>query len=293
MWKQAHGAAPRTLEDYRKRVSQFYRQHPEAWYPDRLKAAAYAFLAEPVKPATYNLRLVYLRAFLSWCVKEGIYPENPLAGFRRRKDPGRQVRVAEEVLAELLQQPDRKTYAGLRDFAALLVFLDTGIRPSELFSLLPSDVDLRAGEIRVRPEIAKTRVPRTLPLTPPAVGAVRQLLAARHPLWPETVPLFASENGTRLAPSSWRDRLKKYMARIGVRLRPYDLRHAFALLFLKNGGHALALQRFLGHADLTMCKRYVALTQKDLRKQHALASPLQSLLPRRHRVRKVRAQDQR
>ncbi|MBC7106969.1 MAG: hypothetical protein H5T97_13650 [Firmicutes bacterium] len=41
LWKQAAGASPRTLEDYRERVGQFYRQHPEAWHPDKVKAAAY------------------------------------------------------------------------------------------------------------------------------------------------------------------------------------------------------------------------------------------------------------
>ncbi|NLI11917.1 MAG: hypothetical protein GX425_04690 [Peptococcaceae bacterium] len=49
----------------------------------------------------------------------------------------------------------------------------------------------------------------------------------------------------------------------------------------------MALQRTLGHTDLTMTKRYVALTEQDLRQQHTIASPLNVLLPQRHRIRKV------
>ena len=78
-----------------------------------------------------------------------------------------------------------------------------------------------------------------------------------------------------------------YAKRMGVKIRPYDLRHTFALQFLRNGGHALALQKMLGHADLTMTKRYVALAQQDIREQHAFASPLNTLLPKKHRVRTV------
>jgi site-specific recombinase XerD len=86
---------------------------------------------------------------------------------------------------------------------------------------------------------------------------------------------------------SWGNRLEAYSKKLGIWIRPYDLRHAFALQFLRNGGHALALQRTLGHTDLTMTKRYVALTEQDLRQQHTIASPLNTLLPQQHRVRKV------
>lgn len=57
------------------------------------------------------------------------------------------------------------------------------------------------------------------------------------------------------------DRLKMYSKTLKTSIRPYNLRHAFALQFLRNGGHTLALQRTLGHTDLTMTKRYVALTE--------------------------------
>jgi integrase len=75
--------------------------------------------------------------------------------------------------------------------------------------------------------------------------------------------------------------------RLGLKIRPYDLRHAFALHYLRNGGHALAMQRTLAHTDPTTTKRYVALTQHDLRKQHTLASPLNAPMPQRARRRKV------
>jgi len=287
-WKQAQGRRSRTLTDYRKVVGLFFRRHPEAWQGGgKLRAAVYSFFGESIKPATYNLRLAYLRQFFAWCVREGIFAENPLEGLKKRRDEGRVVSLDAETLQRLLTLPDRRTFAGLRDYALLLLTLDTGIRPKEAFSLLPGDVNLRSLEVYVRAESAKTGAARTLYVSPVTAEAVRKLLAARHPAWKAAVPVFCTENGTPLSASTWGDRLEMYSRRLGVKIRPYDLRHTFALTFLRNGGHALALQRMLGHVDLSMTKRYVALTQQDIREQHALASPLNALLPRRERVRKL------
>ena len=42
-------------------------------------------MGENIKPATYNLRLVYLRAFFQWCIEEGyLTVENPLKSFKRK-----------------------------------------------------------------------------------------------------------------------------------------------------------------------------------------------------------------
>jgi len=111
---------------------------------------------------------------------------------------------------------------------------------------------------------------------------------SRHEDWKDTVPVFCSAEGTPLTRHTWGDRLEKYSDQLETKILPYDLRHAFALQFLRNGGHALALQRTLGYTDLTMTKRYVSLTQQDLHEQHAIASPLNTLLPQKHRVRSTK-----
>lgn len=291
-FQQARGLRPATLEGHKVVVRLFFKRHPEAWGGgSKLKTAVYAFFGEDIKPATYNIRLSYLSSFFKWCVKEGIFPENPLQGFRKRKDEGRVVSLDTATLQQLITLPDKQTFAGLRDYALILLTLDTGIRPKEAFSLLPGDINLRSLEVYVRSDFAKTKVSRTLPISHVTAEAIRQLLQARHPAWGESVPVFCTQDGTPLNRHTWSDRLEIYSKRLGVRIRPYDLRHAFALQFLRNGGNALALQRVLGHTDLSMTKRYVALTQQDLREQHALASPLNVLLPRRERVRKVKRDD--
>ncbi|GIM30111.1 hypothetical protein CPJCM30710_27770 [Clostridium polyendosporum] len=91
---------------------------------------------------------------------------------------------------------------------------------------------------------------------------------------------------------SLRGRLDKYSTILGVKIRPYDLRHAFALLYLRNGGNVFTLQKTLGHTDLSMTKRYLNLTGKDLTETHKTASPLNKLIKggpsTRTRVRKLK-----
>ena len=285
LWfKQAEGLREITLKGHRDVISLFFKRHPEAFDPAKLRPSVYAFMGEKIKPATYNIRRNYLRQFFDWCLREGIFAENPLQGLKKRKDDGRAANLDADTLTRLLALPDTSTFAGLRDYALLLLTLDTGIRPKEAFSLFIADMNLRSLEVYIRSEVAKTKISRTLPISPVTAEAVRSLTASRHPAWGDNVPVFSSAEGTPLRNDTWGDRLERYSRQLGVKVYPYALRHAFALQFLRNGGHALALQKTMGHADLTMTKRYVALTQQDLREQHAIASPLNSLLPKKHRV---------
>lgn len=286
-WKKAQGLSKQTLDDYKRHVSQFYNKYPNAFgsQPRQLENQLCEYFAENIKPATYNNRLVYLRAFFEWCVeKTGLLAHNPLIGFKKRKAEGRVVQHDEDTLIALINAPDKKTYAGLRDFALILLTLDTGIRPKEAFTLLPDDFNVRASELYVRAENAKTRISRTLNLSPQTAKAISELIVNRPKEWKKTTPIFCTNEGGSLTRHTWGDRMEMYSKKLGVKIIPYDLRHSYAIGFLRGGGNALALQRSLGHTDLTMTKRYVNLAESDMKEQHAMASPLNRLLPVKKRA---------
>lgn len=284
-WKMAQGLSDTTIQDYRKHIRQFFNRYPDAFDEKYLKDRLLQYLAQPVKPATYNLRLIYLKVFIQWCMQEGIYCSNPIASFKRKKDEGRVCFIEEESFQKLLTLPDTSTYAGLRDYTLILLSLDTGIRPKEAFNLNISDFSFRTLNILIRPEIAKTRVGRTLPILSVTAQSVKKLISVRHPEWNDSTPVFCTCDGTYLNACTWGDRLEKYSKVLGVRVRPYDLRHGFALLYLRNGGHAFSLQRTMGHVSMAMTRKYVNLTETDMKEQHDLASPLKSLMQSKQRVR--------
>lgn len=281
--KQIAGCRERTIADYRYHVEHFFQglETLEDW--EAIQRRVREYFPPHLAPATFNLRRAYLRAFFAYLVSQGAVPQNPIT-FRKRKDEGRERTVPQEVLRKLLELPDKRTYAGLRDYVLILLTLDTGIRPKEALSLLPEHFNLEAQEVTIPGGIAKTRTSRTLPLSPVVVKWVKRLLAVRPPEW-RNAPVFCSQDGKPMLVTSWSHRLQGYGRKLGYRITPYDLRHSFALHSLRNGMNPFALQRTLGHTDLTMTKRYLALTKDDLRREHERSSPVNMLATKR--VRKV------
>lgn len=289
MFKKAQGSAQKTLDDYIYYIARFFRQFNASLDSRDLKQQVQKFFSADIAAATYNIRLHTLSPFFKWCQREGYIGYNPCEGYKTRKVPYRVVDIDNEVLAGLLKLPDRRTFTGLRDFATICLTLDTGIRPKEAFSLMETDCRLAATpEVIIRAENAKTRTERRLPITATTAKALREIIASRPPEW-ENSPVLCSFEGTVMNDSSWGDRMQRYSARLGVKIKPYDLRHCFALGFLRNGGNVFALQRMMGHTDLSMTRRYIALAQSDLKEQHDAASPLSRLMSdQKKRVRRIR-----
>ncbi|AWB46970.1 integrase [Paenibacillus sp. CAA11] len=287
-YKTAQGISAQTYEDYDKHARLFFKRFPNAWNtPDNLTEGLYAHLSEEVKPATFNNRLIYLRTFLNWCVEKGIITHNPIANMKKRKDEGRVVAVDERILQKLLEMPDQSTFVGLRDYALILLTLDTGIRPKEALTLLPCDFNPASYEIYIPAKNAKTRISRTLPISDITLKTLKRLLAARPAEWGEEAPIFCTYEGRSLNRHTWGDRLEKYTRELGVHIRPYDLRHAFSLEYIRNGANSFALQKTLGHTSMEMTKRYVALVTDDLKAEHAKASPLNKLMKNTKRTTKI------
>lgn len=278
VFKQAQGMAKRTLEDYKYHVGRFLSQYPKFSTYEELRNAVYQYLSQPCAPGYRNIKLKYLKAFFNWCVSERYLPANPTAGIKKSKESFDSVKhVSVEAVKALLEAPDRRTYVGQRDYCLMLVQIDTGARPGELFKVLPGDLNLSARELVIRPENSKTKTGRTLVLSPITCQALKKLLMMRPAHWKGDVPLFATETGRPLTRNSWGARLRKYCEETGVKVTPYGLRHTFAIEFLKSGGDPFSLQRILGHTDLTMTRRYVRLSQDDIKEVHEKASPVQKL----------------
>lgn len=289
--KQSEGRAERTIRDYRYHVGRFFDAHADAWphYPKLKKAVLEFFTSlQGMSATSFNLYRQYLKTFFAWCVEEGYLPKNPIDGIKKRKNDGKPRSVDMETIKKLLKSINTKTYAGLRDYCLILFQLDTGIRPGEALQLLPEHFNLKALEAVIPETVAKTRTARTVIFSPQTGKAIQKLLAVRPKDWTDDVPVFASENGTRMSVDTWGNRLSMYHPKIGCKVTPYMLRHTSAIMFLRGGGHVFALQRQLGHASLVMTKRYVHLADSDLHEQHAIASPVGQLMPQRTRIRKVR-----
>jgi len=272
--KAAEGASPKTIEWYRMVLGRAARdlgaRRPlDALTSTELRTWLLGLRAtlSPISVAGY---VRGLKAFGNWCAAEQLAEARAVRTLRRPQVPHKLVEpLSDDALRRLLDA------ASLRDRAIVLLFLDTGLRLSELAGL--RRCDLRAdGSIKV---IGKGSRERIVP-----VGAAARQALLRYLRQTENAdsrePIFRSRGG---GPLGWRgiqqvfNRLK---ARAGIpgRCSPHTLRHTFARSYLVNGGDAFSLQRILGHTTLEMVKRYVALADGDLAARHLVASPADRLL---------------
>lgn len=229
------------------------------------------------RPATVNAAFRILRAFVNFCLAEGLLKEDPLKNVKEPKVPKDQVQPLDGEQVQALVDAARRTKAPERDVAVILLLVDTGMRASELMGLRIADVDRGTGELTVTGKGNKKRT-------------VYMGVAARRALWRylETdrreartdEPVFVSVGGTRSGSGFTNTGVHLIVAKAGkaakltgVRCSPHTLRHTFAVNFLRGGGNLFELQQLMGHEDLTILRRYVALAEADVAQAHRAASP--------------------
>ena len=118
---------------------------------------------------------------------------------------------------------------------------------------------------------AKTRIRRTAYLSSHVAGLIDMFLSRKPPEWDDW--LFPNYEGHQLKVTQLDKAFARHSQESGIKLTPYQLRHSFATLFLKNGGDLFSLQHLMGHSDLRMTKRYTELDADYISQQHDTFSP--------------------
>lgn len=227
----------------------------------------------------YNKQLQALKGFFKYCSEEGHLSSNPCDVMKYKPHTSRIIQHSEEVIRKLLDAPNKTTWAGIRDYTAIVLFLDTGIRPNELIQVKISDFDFANGYLYLSEHITKTRQKRTLPLSEICISAIKKLINYRHKDWDSDI-MFCSWRGESITTGDLRDRFRAYSKIIETVVTPYHLRHTFALYFLRNSSKTgvFALQKIMGHSKLEQTRNYVSLLEADIQQAHQTASPISNLL---------------
>lgn len=150
-----------------------------------------------------------------------------------------------------------------RDYAIFQVFLQTGLRVSELCALHLGDLELNARPyplLHVR--MGKGMRARTLALEKKAVQALKNYLAQRADSLSEAV--FLNCTGEAISERGVRKVVAKYVRAAGIskRVSPHSLRHTFATQKAEKGVSTYQLQDWLGHANLNTTQVYVHLAKQ-------------------------------
>ena len=159
-----------------------------------------------------------------------------------------------------------------RDFCILTIFLNCGLRISELAGL--DLTDLRADTIRV---LGKGNKERIVYINDACADAINGYLAIRKDIPAvDKRALFLSSRRTRISTSTIHSLVKKHLLAAGLDSTKYSshkLRHTAATLMLKNGVDIRTLQELLGHEHLNTTQIYTHIENSSLR-DAANRSPL-------------------
>ncbi|MBM3852505.1 MAG: integrase [Verrucomicrobia bacterium] len=227
---------------------------------------------------TRNLRRASLRAFFQYAALER--PDQAAQIQRVLAIPAkRTTRPLIEFLTRaeadaVLAVVDRKTWRGQRDYALLLLLLQTGLRLAEATGLRPQDLSLGASPCARC--LGKGRKLRDTPLLRPTARVLQTW--CQHGLSPTAAYVFPNAQGGRLS----HDAVQRLVAKYGrlaqahcpalrqQRLTPHRLRHTAAMAMLHAGVDRALIALWLGHESVETTQIYLhanlALKQQILKR---------------------------
>jgi integrase/recombinase XerD len=285
MLKKTEALAPRTIQDYYINF-QYLKNYlgrdisSEDFTTELFREFIGYMLHEMnLSPVTANIRIRTIRAFIRFCFVEG-YIDIPIhEHFKPVKTPQDNLEsFSIDEIKKLLSVIDEDLYTGYRDKLIILILLDTMVRISELVAIKRHNVDLKTGFIQLEAEETKTRSFRIVPISSRTIKLLREYIIETEDFGSEY--LFLTYEGKKLAPSTIRLKLTEYGKLSGItnkRVSPHTFRHTGALFYIMNGGDPFSLQKILGHSDMSMVRKYIQMTNTDVKKQHNLFSPLNKL----------------
>jgi len=216
-----------------------------------------------------------LRTFFNWLEREQFIHDNP---FKNLKTPKTEKKVIQALTSteidRLFNACSGKSPIDIRNKATLSMFLDTGLRVSELASLNIDDIDMNTGSIIVRH--GKGGKQRVVHVGSKAQKALWKYMTVYRRS--ESNSLFINRSGEPLNLIGIKILIKRLGIEAKVKVHPHKLRHTFAISYLRAGGDVFSLQYLLGHSTLQMTQRYLqSLNADDAINAHRKFSPLDNM----------------
>lgn len=249
--------------------------------------------SETLKKRTQNYHLIALRAFFKFLAKNKIKTVNA-DQIELAKVGEREIDlITNTELTAILKAPEEKFFNNsqkintkkaknstddshvaklkmLRDKAILETLFSTGLRVSELISL-SRFTDIDSDQTPVRGKGEKVRV---VFFSEDAKEAIKEYLKARedssNAMFISHSKINKSDKYEPLTARSVERIVREYATWCGIskKLTPHVLRHSFATTLLGNGADLRAVQRMLGHANISTTQIYTHVTDKELKDVH-------------------------
>lgn len=223
------------------------------------------------KPATRARKAASIRVFFKYLSKKGLISQNPAMNLETPKLGKRIPKYLSlddsKKLLEVANSDDDRNKE--RDFAILTLFLNCGMRLSELVGINIKDIDFSENKLNV---IGKGDKERAIYLNKACINAINSYLAVR----PRTGikkgsedAMFLSERLERISNRTVQHIVKQELLKAGLDTKKYSvhkLRHTAATLMYKYGNVDIrALQELLGHESISTTEIYTHVDNEQIR----------------------------
>lgn len=228
-----------------------------------------------ISPASRARKLSSLKSFYKYLtVRTKLLTENPVADLEypklRKSLPKYLTLEQSAALLQATSGPNQK-----RDYAILMIFLNCGIRRSELVALNITDV----YEDRLR-IIGKGNKERFVYFGASCRRAIDDYLIERNKkVLSDNRALFGSRDKNRISVSAVHRLVKKNLLAAGLdatNFSAHKLRHTAATMMLSGGVDVKTVQEVLGHENLNTTQIYTHIENTEL-KIAAEANPISKL----------------
>jgi len=308
--KRAAGLRERTLRDYGKNYNYFCKwlnaYHPEIQIVSDITAGIVRdylnYLRYDAKrydghkyinadnqriglsDVTVNIRLRTLKAIFNQLKRDDLIEINPLDKVSfLRTDIDLTNCLSDDEVKAILSQPNQRDFVGFRDYVAMCLMLDSGLRVNELLGLRAGDIDFQTRFITLQGDKTKNRRPRIIPFSSHVSKLLIQLISENKQHF-STDRVFLSCYGEPLGANQFNKRLKYYAQKAGVtgkKLTAHVWRHTWAKNMVLSGSDPFTLQKMGGWQDIRTVRRYIQMDTADIRQSHDLHSPIEKFVRKR------------
>ena len=224
------------------------------------------------KPATRARKAASIRMFFSYLTqKSHLLEVNPAQGLETPKIDKRLPKYLtleqSQKLLEVSQNSSSENKE--RDFAIITLFLNCGMRLSELVGINIKDINFYDNKLNV---IGKGNKERTIYLNKSCIDAINQYLAVRPRdgvQYNSRDALFLSKRKERISNRMVQEIVKKELLKAGLDINKYSvhkLRHTAATLMYQHGNVDIrALQVLLGHESISTTEIYTHVENKQIK----------------------------
>lgn len=235
--------------------------------------------------ATRSRKLSSIKAFYRYFVnkvhKLESNPASEIEAPKKKKALPKHLSLDESIMLLKTAEDDGENPNSVRDYCILTLFLNCGMRLSELCGINVNDIDRDMRSMRV---VGKGNKERIIYLNEACRAAITDYIPIRQVLLEkgaeEKKALFLSRLGKRISPKTVQWTVKKHLNEAGLSLKGYSthkLRHTAATLMYQSGDVDIrVLKDILGHEQLTTTQIYTHVSDKSM--ESAMAkNPLASV----------------